>query len=185
MNLNTYRNAERPQKVLQQRLNRLRQRKNQYRLLRSLAATVLLTYIFFGIVFGIGFVHGRSMAPSFQDGDLVILWRLSKNYSYGDVVLFKSEAEKELMKRVVAVPGDTVDVDTQNRLIIRGQIIQNVYAKPEIEYPITLKENEYFVLGDNWQAALDSRNFGAVEKRNIQGRVICVLLSHIRECVYQ
>lgn len=167
-----------PEQVVEQRLSHLRRKKSRYHLFCNLTATVLLTYLCFGLVFGIAFIQGQSMSPAFQDGDIVFIWRLSKHYSYDDVLLFKSDTENQLIKRVAAVPGDTITVDAENRLLIKGQPLTNAYAKPGMDYPITLKHNEYFVLGDNRQATVDSRNFGVVEENNIHGKVLLVLWHH-------
>ncbi len=178
MKASVHRKAELPKEVLQHRLHRLRRRKNRYRLIRSLTATALLIFIIFGGVFGIGLVRGQSMTPSFRDGDLVMLWRLSKDYDRDDVLFFKCDAlEGELIKRVAAVPGDTVDMDVEGRLTVNGRLLEDTYTKPGMKYPLILIENEYFVLGDKRHIAMDSRNFGPVKKSDIHGKVILILWS--------
>lgn len=87
--------------------------------------------------------------------------------------------EKELIKRGAAVSGDKADMDAQDRLTVSGQIVWKVYTKSGTEYPITLLENEYSVPCGNWQAALESRSFGPVEKSSIHGKVILVLRGQI------
>lgn len=144
--------------------------------MRSLTATALVVFVLFGVFGGIGLVCGQSMAPSFQDGDLVLIWRLDGHYTHGDVIFFKRDVgEGELIKRVVAVPGDTVDADVGDRLTVNGGVLEDTYAKPGVAYPLTPMEDEYFVLGDNHSAAADSRNFGTVKKHDIIGKVILVV----------
>ena len=84
--------------------------------------------------------------------------------------------------RIVAGPGDTVEISKEERLIVNG----NTMIEPDIfyptngyigyiEYPVTLKEGEYFVLADHRSGGADSRFFGAVNKNEILGSVITIL----------
>lgn len=180
MSLIVYSETELPEEILQYRLLKLRREKNWYRLIHTLTATAFVVFFLFGVFLGIALVRGPSMTPSFHDGDLVMIWRLSENYTCDDVICFKYGSEPhELIKRVVAVPGDTVDTDTAGRLTINGQVLAATVTKPGIRYPLTLLENEYFVLGDNRENAMDSRNFGPVGKKDIDGKVILILRTHI------
>ncbi len=180
MSMGANNDAERPGEVLACKLLQLRRKREWHRLIRSLIATALTVFLLFGIIFGIGIIRGQSMVPSFQNGDLVLFWRLHNDYARDEVIFFKRDAwQYELIKRVAAVPGDTVDVDTDGRLTINGNVLDDTFAKPGIGYPLTLRENEYFVLGDNRGEAMDSRNFGAVEKGEIDGKVILVVRTKI------
>lgn len=167
-----YRAAELPENVFQRRRNVLRRKKNWYRLIGSLSVTVLTVFLLFGVFFGIGVVQGNSMSPSFMDGDITLIWRLESQFTTGDVVFFKHDGAA-LIKRVAAVPGDTLAADTQGRLLVNGTALEDTYAKAGVAYPLTLLDGEYFVLGDNLGSAVDSRNFGPV--RDIGGKVILVL----------
>ena len=169
------RNAELPVEVIQRRRYQLQRRKNWSRLVRNLMATIIAVFVLFGVFWGIGLVRGQSMAPSFHDGDLVLFWRLAGQYNQGDVVVFKRNAkEDELIKRIVATPDDTVDVNSEGRLMANGKVLEDIYTKPGVEYPLTLMGDEYFVLGDKQNAAIDSRNFGPVKKTDIDGKVILI-----------
>lgn len=180
MNIKVYNGIELPKEILQSRLHNLRRKKNWYRLIRSLLITSLLIFLLFGVFFGIGFVRGQSMIPFFSDGDLVLIWRLSGEYHCNDVIFFGYNTKQcELLKRVVAVPGDTVDADESGRLKVNGNVMEDAFIRPGIEYPVTLLENEYFVLGDNKEVAMDSRNFGPVTKSDIDGKVILVFRTQI------
>ncbi|WP_084082474.1 signal peptidase I [Desulforamulus aeronauticus] len=180
MRSKVYNGAELPEDVLKKRFHQLRRKKEWYRLIRSLVATALTVFFLFGVFCGVGIIRGQSMIPSFQDGDLVLFWRLSKDYARNDVIFFERETwQCELIKRIVAVPGDTVDADSEGRLMVNAEVLKDTHTKPGIGYPLTLLENEYFVLGDNREAAMDSRNFGPVDKRDIDGKVILVLRTQV------
>lgn len=175
--LAVYRGAEPPEKVLQNKRDVLHRKRNWYKLTSSLIVTVLTVFLLFGIFLGIGVVHGDSMAPFFMDGDLVLVWRIERRYVANDVVFFKRGGDS-LIKRVVAVPGDTVDADVRGQFMVNGIILEDTFVKSGLEYPLTLEEGEYFVLGDNRGPAVDSRNFGSVA--DINGKVLLVLRTNMQ-----
>ena len=148
---------------------------------------MLAVYLLMTLVIGITVIHGDSMQPTLHDNDVALIWRLSGGYEAGDVILFRSDASPNvLVKRVVAGPGDTVEIDDEGGLVIVNNVILNepyihtgTYNKGGQDGPITLGENEYFVLGDNRTAALDSRyaEIGAVSKSEILGEIIFLVRS--------
>lgn len=128
-------------------------------------------------VAGIAVVKGRSMTPAYKDGDIVIYLRKAKTCEYGDVILIRKNEKEDYIKRVIGVPGDTIDIDQRtetiyinNKELKESYILENTKPKDELDYPITLKEGEYFVLGDHRTNSSDSRNFGIVEAEDIEGR---------------
>lgn len=122
---------------------------------------------------------GPSMSPTYQDGDIVICNKTIKEYTYDDILVIKYKPEgsflaKNIIKRVVAVPGDTVYA-INGELYINDVKEDNNFPIMEdvglLENPITLKEGEYFVLGDNRNFSSDSRVIGPISS-NILGKVI-------------
>lgn len=150
------------------------------RTLRSLLLTAAVTYLLFGVILGLSVVKGSSMNPAYREGDFVVFLRLGSRYRQGDVVLAHRD-DKELIKRVVAIPGQTVQIDeVTGRVLIDGAPLPEPYVysltrpKPEVSYPLTLGAGEYFLLGDDRQNSMDSRNFGPIVQQQIDGRAIFV-----------
>lgn len=123
-------------------------------------------------------VNGNSMAPTFQDGDIVIL-KQSKDVEVGDVVGFYYGG-RILLKRVIGSAGDYIDIDGDGRVYVNGRLLDEPYldkisqGKCEIEFPYKVPENRIFVLGDNREVSIDSRTkaVGCIEDEQIAGRVV-------------
>ena len=136
--------------------------------------------LFFTFMFGITQVQDETMDPAVKEGDLAIYYRLDKKYSKDDVLIVNINGETQI-RRVVALPGDTVDMDERG-LVINGysQIESNIYTRTEpyvdgITFPITLAQDEVFVLGDNRPKAVDSRMYGAVKISATQGKLMTLI----------
>ena len=144
-----------------------------------LLATVALTLVF-TLVIGVSSVSGQSMHPTLRDGSAVVYLRPVRNYSVGDVVSVRMSTGERYIKRVVAVEGDTVDL-RDGVLYVNDTAESASYAYGETEargdtvsYPLTLRQGQVFLLGDNRPVSVDSRTFGAVNVSQIQGRVLAV-----------
>jgi len=133
--------------------------------------------IFFGIL-GVTTVSGNSMLPTYKDGELVIFLRHTSDYRYGDIVVVKVPNGDEYIKRVVAVPGQTVDI-RDGKLYVDGVALSEDYIRgvtktvgDAVEYPVTLEDEQYFVLGDNRENSVDSRTIGPVYLAQLRGRIL-------------
>lgn len=141
------------------------------------AAAVLAALMVF--VFGISRIRGNSMAPAYRDGDIVWFLRGGTHFSRGTTVAVAMPNGDHYIKRVAAVPGDTVDI-RDGQLYVNGAAVKAAYAKGRTEknpsglmiYPYKLPEGKYFVLGDNRQHSADSRTFGPVSAAQIQGKIL-------------
>ncbi|RUT37851.1 signal peptidase I [Paenibacillus anaericanus] len=141
---------------------------------------MLLLNIF---VFNLSLVKGQSMEPTLENQERLFVNKLVYHIGSpksGDVVVLKdpstgSDRKMFLVKRVVAEPGDTVEI-REHKLLVNGQSQDEPYTDVQIQdsdiKPLTLGENEYFVMGDNRHAgrSKDSRSFGSVKSEQIVGR---------------
>lgn len=139
---------------------------------------VAVAFLLFQFIIGASRVSGFSMQPTYTDGDTVFFFRLCKEYSYGDVVSIKMVSGEQYIKRVIAVPGDVVDI-RDGSVYINGVQENTLYANgvtepasDSVRYPYTVEEGRYFVMGDNREASVDSRTFGTVSVKQIMGRVL-------------
>lgn len=134
----------------------------------------------FTFVFGIFRNQDAAMYPAVKDGDLVIWYRMEKEYIAGDLAVTDYQGKRQV-RRVVAVSGDTVDI-TEEGLLINGspqqepEIFQDTNRYEEgIDFPVTLQEGEIFVLGDARENAADSRIYGPVKKEDTLGKVMILI----------
>ena len=137
--------------------------------------------ILFGVVFGLTPMANADMQPAVCAGDLMLYYRLDKNLKSDDVVVFQKEGTLHT-GRIVAREKDKVEITDKNELKINGSIVNEpdiFYKTPAyvdgISYPVKVKKDQYFILCDFREGAKDSRYFGAVNAKDIKGRVITVL----------
>lgn len=149
-------------------------------LLLKIAIFLILLLIMFLFVFGIYRCDDNMMAPAFKDGDLAVYYRLQNVYQSSDIVVVEKNREMQI-RRIVVVSGDSVEI-TADGLKVNGYLQQEsgIYMETlpyteGISFPLTVGEDEYFVLGDNRTNAKDSRIYGTVSKEEIKGTVITLL----------
>jgi signal peptidase I len=125
----------------------------------------------FLILFRIIIVSGYSMAPTYHNGQVLLMKRFAVNYDYGDIIILKQEDQKDLVKRVIGLPGDVIRLEMGK--IFRNDIELSPYTcEEETLATYVLEENEYFVIGDNYKDSIDSRQFGPVSGEDISGKII-------------
>lgn len=151
--------------------------------LRRLALRAVMIALVFLILFTKVFLvtraSGSGMFPSVKDGDLILAFRIQKTYAKNDVVIYSSEAGTAI-GRIAAMEGDVVTLDesgvlTVNGTVQNGELPYPTYAGKELTYPYKVPEGAVFLLGDNRSAARDSRDFGAVPMKNVDGKIITIL----------
>jgi signal peptidase I len=156
------------------------QKETVKRFLIKLLVVLLVVWAIFTFVFGIRQVSGETMYPRLRDGDLILYYRLEQDYQIGDVVTFQENGQK-LQGRIVAQGGDVVEM-TDGQLVVNGniqseEIFYDTYEGvfQDIELPYTVEADSYFVLSDFRSDGYDSRNFGAVSRKDLDGKVITLL----------
>ena len=147
----------------------------------QIAILPALVYLVFAFFLGIAQISQDSMLPNFAEGDFVIFNRIEENYSFGDVIVVQSVNEQNnVVKRIIAVPGDTIEITSDLRIIVNGNEIRETWqstgtlSQGTASLSFKLDEGEYFVLNDNRDVNNDSRNkkYGNIEQENILGIVV-------------
>lgn len=122
-------------------------------------------------------IEGTSMEPTLTNGDIVLLTKTTK-FSRGDICGF-SWNNKILIKRVIGIPGDWIEIDTDGTVYLNGEKLDEPYANQiafgecDLEFPFQVPPEQYFVLGDMRESSIDSRNtlVGCVETEQIIGKI--------------
>lgn len=151
--------------------------------------TIKLVAVIFVILFlmiyvvSVTQVVGNSMNSTLIDGDVLILSKA--NYRFfdikrGDIISLDYEDTKYLIKRVIGLPGDTIEIK-DNVLYLNGEVYNEDYLDKGLEYPDfslsdlgydTIPEDMYLVLGDNRENSLDSREIGLISKDSVNGKIV-------------
>ena len=112
----------------------------------------------------------------------MLYYRLEDKILPSDVLVYQKDG-KQFVGRVIGQPGDVINIPDEGGLMINGnlQIEDGIfydtgpYDTEAVRYPITLKDDEYFIMADMRSGAKDSRLFGAVNTKEIKGKVITIL----------
>lgn len=144
---------------------------------------LVILVVGFSFFFRIIMVSGSSMEPTLQWNDRLIIRAAGYTPERGDVIVVDGYIDygKPLVKRIIAMGGDTVDIDFERgEVSVNGQVLDEPYtAAPtydsfDVEFPLTVPEGTVFVLGDNRNASSDSRvaAIGCIDERDIMGKVV-------------
>ena len=171
--------------LLEAELKREKYRGRYKRLLRGtistliivVAAAMLISHLLLPMLH----IYGSSMSPTLTNGDIVAAMRYG-SYERGDIVAFYYN-EQILVKRIIGLPGEMVDIDADGNVSIDGEPLDEPYltekslGECDIELPYQVPEGRYFVMGDNRGVSSDSRSsqVGCIAEERIIGEVIFTL----------
>ena len=118
-------------------------------------------------------IEGTSMEPTLYNGDIVLLMKTTRfdcGFTWNN---------KLLIKRVIGVPGDWIEIDTDGTVYLNGEKLDEPYVEQkalgecDLEFPYQVPQEQYFVIGDMRESSIDSRNtvIGCIPKEQIVGKV--------------
>ena len=149
----------------------------------TVVVIILLTMLFMKFVAQRTDVDGESMMYTLHDGDALIADKLTYRFSDPkrfDIIIFPyaGDPESYFIKRIIGLPGETVQIDYDGNIYINGELLEESYGAEVIKdpgraaEPVTLGEDEYFVMGDNRNYSFDSREpaVGNIKRKDIIGR---------------
>lgn len=118
-------------------------------------------------------VDGDSMKNTLKNGDILLLYKLSSINRFDIIVLDEEKDNEKIIKRVIGMPGETIAIK-KGKIYINDKVIDDEYAYGETsDYnKVTLRDNEYFILGDNRLISKDSRYFGPIKDNEIKGKIV-------------
>lgn len=159
-----------------------------YEILRPMVMGFTIVALILSLFTPMIMVSGESMRETLQDGDRILAVRpwLCGEIKRGDIVIVREESfdSNSIIKRVIAVGGDTVDIDfTLGTVTLNGEVLEESYIREltfldeGVNFPLTVEEGSLFLLGDNRNNSTDSRypDIGTVKLENVVGKAAVLL----------
>jgi signal peptidase I len=152
---------------------------------RDLIFSVLIAVILIVFIYQPVKVEGTSMMPALTDQERIFINKFTYRFGLGDinrgdmvVFLYPLDTSKSYIKRVIGIPGDTVEIDAGD-VIVNGRRVREDYVPEEYRdrqsySPRTVPPDSYFVLGDHRSSSNDSRSWGFVDRKFIYGKAVFV-----------
>jgi signal peptidase I len=153
--------------------------------MRDLMLSVVLAVLVILFVYQPVKVEGTSMMPSLEDQERIFINKFMYRLGFGevargDMVVFwyPGDPSKSYIKRVVALPGDTVEIH-EGSVQLNGRAIDEPYVPPQYRdltsaSPVVVPNDHYYVLGDHRSSSNDSRSWGPVHRRHIYGKAVFI-----------
>ena len=157
---------------------------------KSLLIAGVLAFVIHTFLFAVVIVSGSSMEPTLHNNERLIMNKIGYKFhapERGDIIVFHATAEEDYIKRVIALPGETIEYKN-DELLINGQPMTEPYLQQEKQEwqskglsltkdfgPITVPENTIFLLGDNRNNSRDSREIGSIPLSKVVGKANIVI----------
>ncbi len=167
---------------LERERNRVRYHRRYNRVLKSTIAILIVVAAMAVLVATLWMpvlrIYGSSMVPTLEDGQIVVAVK-SSHFEQGDIVAFY-QGNKMLIKRYIAEAADWVNIDEDGNVYVNGEeldepyIAEKSFGETNIELPYQVPDERYFLIGDNRDVSIDSRNtaVGCVSNEQIVGKVV-------------
>ena len=168
-------------KQLETEIKRYRRRKAYNKALRGtvyvLTIVAAVAVLISTLVLPVLQIEGTSMEPTLSNGDIVLLMTTTR-FDRGDLCGFEWN-NKLLIKRVIGIPGDWIEIDVDGTVYLNGEKLEEPYVQQmamgecDLDFPYQVPQEQYFVIGDMRESSIDSRNtlIGCIEKDQIVGKV--------------
>ena len=162
----------------QEKEKKAARRKEILEWVRTFIFAIAIAILIRTFVFEMVSVHQSSMYPTLKDGENVGIFKLAYTVSppdRGDIVIIKVSEEKNYVKRVIALPGEKIEI-ADSTVYIDGEPLDEEYLPEELVYddygPIVIPEGCFFAMGDNRPTSIDSRALGCFDEEDLIGKVI-------------
>lgn len=170
-------NAKIIETELKRERNKIKFRKIIKSTIYSLIVVAAVAVLIATLVLPVLQISGTSMEPTLNNSEIVILFK-SNNLNRGDLCAF-SYSNKILIKRVIGLGNDVIVIDDDGNVFVNNTLLNEPYINEkalgecDIEFPFTVPENEYFLMGDQRLTSVDSRStvIGCINKEQIIGKL--------------
>lgn len=174
---NTVLSEQAVQAELKRERNRIRYRRIIKSTVYALTVVAAIAVLVATLVLPVLQISGNSMEPTLNNGEIVVLVKTAK-LKRGDLCGF-SYSNKILIKRVIGLPGDVIVMDARGNVTVNGELLDEPYISEkglgecDIEFPFTVPEEQYFLMGDHRETSIDSRStvIGCIEREQIVGKL--------------
>lgn len=150
-----------------------------YEWMSTLIVALLVIVVLFTFFFRVIRVEGDSMVPTLNGGDQLLLSTMVTQYQRGDIVVVDRYTVEPLIKRIIAIGGDTLSIDEGGHVYLNGLLLSEPYATPFTPQKgcvdsVVIPYGYVFLMGDNRMVSLDSRSeeVGLVLEKDIVGKVV-------------